>query len=412
MKPAMSLAFVVVMATLACSVCVGCKNGGTAAAQGKKGLRQVSFPVEVLKVEAPPHDVVIELPGVVDAFEHIQVTARVSGVLDKVAFTEGQDVKKGQVLAYIDSRRYALAVSQAKAAVAKAEATAADTEASVKRREAASQTNPGLIPGEELESYQTKLRTANADVDQAREALKLAQLNLSDSSVRALAEGVIQTRSVETGQYVQTGTVLATLLQRDPMLLHFNVATTKAPRVKVGSTVEFTLKESQQTYTAKVTLVSASADPDTRLVPVVSEVQSDHKFWLRPGSFAQVRITLTPTRLFPMIPQYASRPSDRGFLAYVVDGDTVHERVLQFGLHTAEGWVEVRDGLTAGETIVTRGLEALAEGTKIRIVQPSPSGSGSAVAASSGAPPASGSAPRGQRRHPPGAASAVTAGAP
>ncbi len=306
-------------------------------------------------------------PGVVDAFEHVQVTARVSGVVDKVTFVEGQDVKLGQVLAYIDSRRYALGVSTARAALEKSQATVADSQAALDRRQKASATNPGLIPGEELESYQTKLRTAKADADQAGEALKLAQLNLDDSNVKAPSGGIIQTRSIQTGQYVQAGSVIATLLRRDPMLLHFNVTTAEAPRLKVGMPVEFTLKESHQTYSAKITLVTGAADDESRLVPITAQIAAEHQFWLRPGTFAQVEIKLTSTRQFPMIPQSAARPSDHGFLAYVVQGDVAHEHVLQLGMNTTDGFVEVQTGLDAGVLLVTRGVEALAEGTKVHI---------------------------------------------
>jgi RND family efflux transporter MFP subunit len=361
----------------------GCKKKAATAAPGggsgggKRGatMKGVSFPVEVLKVDARPHELLISAPGVVDAFEHVQVTARVSGVVDKVAFTEGQEVKLGASLARIDSRRYALAVSSAKAALEKSEATAADSEASLKRRQNAVEANPGLIPGEEMATYETHLRTAHADVSSANEALKLAQLNLEDSTVKAAVAGVIQTRNVQTGQYVQAGTVIATLLQRDPMLLHFNVTTAEAPRLKVGMEVGFALKEAHDSYVAKITLVGGAADPDSRLVPITAEIASDRKYWLRPGSFASVRATLTSQRQFPMIPEIASRPSDRGFLAYVVQGDTVHERKLELGLHTTDGFVEVRSGIDAGDVIVTKGIEALSEGAKIRIA-PAPSVAG------------------------------------
>lgn len=359
------------LSLLAFLVLGGCRSSSAPAAGGGRRKAQTpTFPVEVLQVEARPQELRITAPGMIDAFERIQVTARVSGVIDRVTFAEGQTVKQGQVLAYIDSRRYALSVSSAEAALAKAEATAADNEQALGRRQTASESNPGLIPGEEIETYRTRLRTAKADVAQAREALKLAQLNLEDSRVKALAEGVIQTRSVETGQMVQAGTVIATLLRRDPMLLRFNVTTAEAPRLKVGMTAQFTLKESQQTYTAKITLIADAADPESRLVPVAAEVQSDHKFWLRPGSFAKVEIALTPGRVFPMIPQVAARPSDRGFLAYVVEGDAARERVLALGLNTADGWVEVKDGLKAGDMLVVRGVEALAEGVKVQMVAP------------------------------------------
>ncbi|MBI5532023.1 MAG: efflux RND transporter periplasmic adaptor subunit [Deltaproteobacteria bacterium] len=387
------VAFLIV-ACIAVSVVLGAackkKEEATAGPGGRKGMRQAFFPVETMQVALRPNELIITAPGQVDAFEQIQVTARVAGVLDKITFTEGQEVKKGQVLAFIDSRRYALSVSQARAALAKAQATSADVEASLKRREAAIANNPGLITGEELETFKTKLRTANADVDAYREALNIAQLNLSDSSVRALSEGVIQTRNVQTGQYVQAGTVLATLLRREPMLLRFHVTTSEAPRIKVGMPVSFTLKESLTPFTANITLIAAAAEADSRLVPVTAEIVAEKKFWLRPGSFAMVKINLTPQRQFPMIPQTAARPSDRGFLAYTVDGNVVHEKVLTLGLHTSDGWVEVRDGLQVGDILVTKGLEALAEGTKVQVVSPG----GSASGAGSGGP-RGGRGPRG-----------------
>jgi len=86
----------------------------------------------------------------------------------------------------------------------------------------------------------------------------------------------------------------------------------------------------------------------------------------------------------------------------------VRERVLQLGLHTAEGWVEVRDGLKAGDILVTRGLEALSDGARVQVVPPA--GSASAAPGASAAPPASGSA--GGRRGKGGPRSSASAPAP
>jgi multidrug efflux system membrane fusion protein len=145
-------------------------------------------------------------------------------------------------------------------------------------------------------------------------------------------------------------------------------------------------------------------------VPVTAEIDSTRKFWLRPGSFASVSVKLTSPRQFPMIPQAAARPSDHGFVAFVVEGDTAHERVLQLGMHTADGWVEVRDGLKEGEQIVTRGAEALAEGTKVQVVPAAPAGSALELV---GPPATSGSAQAEarKRRSPGGSPSATPASA-
>ncbi len=382
--------FRVISVFLGVSLLVGCakKDAAPAAAGGKRAQKGIAFPVEVVKVTADPHQVDINAPGVVDAFEHVQITARVAGVVDKVTFVEGQDVKINQVMAYIDSRRYALSVSSAKAALEGAVAAQADAQAGLDRRTGASQANPGVIAAEELETYQTKLRTAQASVDQAKEALKLAQLNLDDSNLKTPIAGTVQTRSVQTGQYVQAGTVVATLLQRDPMLLHFNVTTAEAPRLKVGMPVEFTLKDTDTKYTGKITLVEGAADPESRLVPATAQIDSDAtkgKFWLRPGSFAQVEVKMPSARTFPLIPQTAARPSERGFLAYTVTGDVAHEHTLELGLHTPDGMVEVKSGLNAGDQLVTRGVEALSDGSKVKVVTSMPAGTGGDEASDAGA---------------------------
>ncbi len=189
----------------------------------KGGQRSLVFAADVIPVEAKKVDYVVTAPGLIDAFERVQVTARVAGAVDRVAFREGQEIKKGQVLVVIDSERFQLSVNSAKAARANALAAQQDAEAMVTRREGASDAHPGLIPGEELVSYRTKSLTAKADTEVANEALKGAELNLRDSSVRAPMDGIVQTRTIETGQYVQAGYIMATLLRKDPMLLRFQV---------------------------------------------------------------------------------------------------------------------------------------------------------------------------------------------
>jgi RND family efflux transporter MFP subunit len=325
------------------------------------------FTVDVMPVEAKRVDYIVQSPGTIDAFERVQVTARVAGVVDRVLFAEGQQVKKATALVSIDGERYALAVAQAKAALDKAQATEADAEAMVARREGATKDNPGLIPGEELASDRTKVLTAKADTEVAAQALKTAQVNLRDSSVVAPIDGIIQTRTVETGQYVQTGYVMATLLRSDPMLLHFQVEPDDAPRLKPGMMANFTLRETQRTFNAKLTLVAGAADTATHMVSITGEVtETEHKYWLRPGSFCDVSVDVGAKRDAPLIPRSAARATDHGYVAFVVTGDTAREHPLTLGMSTKEGWVEVRTGLKAGDLLVVHGAEALSSGAKVR----------------------------------------------
>ncbi|MBX3220096.1 MAG: efflux RND transporter periplasmic adaptor subunit [Labilithrix sp.] len=340
----------------------GARGGGRAGRAGG-GL---TFAVDLLQVEAKKVDYVVAAPGTIEAFERVQVTSRVAGVVDKVAFTDGQEVKKGDVLVVIDSERYRLAVNSGKAALEKAQAAQRDVEGQVSRREGAMEKHPGLIPGEELETYRTRTLTAKADTAVAAENLKIAELNLRDSFVRAPREGVIQTRTVETGQYVNTGVVMATLLRQDPMLLRFQVEPQEAPRLKPGMKATFTLRETQRTFEAKLTLVSGAADPTTHMVGVTGEVvSSERKYWLRPGSFCDVSVDVGATRDAPMIPRFATRATDHGYVTYVVEDGVAQERAITLGMSTKDGWVEVRTGLEGGEWIVVRGAEALSSGARV-----------------------------------------------
>lgn len=342
----------------------GAKGGRGAARGGGAGL---TFAADILKVEAKKLDYAVTAPGTIEAFERVQVTARVAGAVDRVGFTEGQAVKKGDILVVIDSQRYQVTVASARASLDKMRALQKDVEAQVTRREGASDKHPGLIPGEELETYRTKVLTAKADTELALQSLHTAELNLRDAFVRAPIDGVIQTRTVETGQYVQAGYVMATLLRQDPMLLRFQVEPLEAPRLKPDMVASFTLRETQRTFTAKITLVAGAADATTHMVPVTAQVNDDgHRYWLRPGSFCDVSVDVGAGREAPVIPRSAARATDRGYVVYVVENDVATERAVQLGMSTKDGWVEVRNGLQAGDWIVVRGADALTSGARVR----------------------------------------------
>ena len=193
----------------------------------------------------------------------------------------------------------------------------------------------------------------------------LAELNLRDAYVRPAGAGVIQTRQIETGQYVQPGTVIATLVRRDPLLLRFRVPEAEAAALAPGMPARFTLPSGAgEAYSATIRLVGAAASEADRMVTVTAEVDDPKRGDLRPGAFAQVSVPVGKVAA-PVIPQTAIRPSERGFLAYVVNGDTAEERVVELGLRTADGQVEVRKGLRIGEELVVRGAEALRTGAKV-----------------------------------------------
>ena len=345
----------------------GKKDGAAAPGPGAGRRAAMLFPVETLRVQDRAVTYTLSAVGSVEAFEKVQVTARVAGVVEKVRFAEGSRVASDQVLVEIEPERYKLAVESAQAAHNKAVAAKGDADAGLKRRETVDRQNPGLIPGEEIETWRTKVLVAAAEMAQTGAALNQAQLNLHDAYVRAPVGGVVQTRTVQTGQYVQPGSVLATLVRRDPLLLRFQVTEPDAARLQPGIKAYFKVRENDRSYQARIIHVAAAADDSTRMVAVTAEVTDKDRDSLRAGAFAELTVPVGNSRPLPVVPQVAIRPSEKGFLAYVVEDGKAVERILTPGMRTADGSVEVLSGLKAGDLLVVRGAEALSDGVAVRV---------------------------------------------
>jgi multidrug efflux system membrane fusion protein len=342
-------------------------KGGGAAGRGGGPLE---FPVEVASVESRPVEYTVSAVGSVEAFERVEITSRIPGAVERVHFSEGNVVGPGSLLVEIEPERYRLAVRSARATLEKAQAAEAEALTGLKRREMVNAQNPALVKEEDLDAWRTRVSTARAEVAQARSGLGLAELNLREAFVRAPAAGVIQTRNIQTGQYVQPGATLATLVRREPLLLRFQVPEQDAARIRPGMRARFAVRENARQYSALLTHVSAAADSTSRMVAVTAQVDDRERGNLRPGSFAQVTVPVGSTVESPVIPQVAVRPSERGFLAFVVEGDVARERELQLGLSTDDGRVEVKSGVRRGEKLVVRGAEALRDGAKVRVTAP------------------------------------------
>jgi multidrug efflux system membrane fusion protein len=349
-------------------IAAGCSRNNAGKSGDGGDRKKLRFPVEVMNVATEQVTYTIAAVGSVDPFEVVQVTARVAGAVDRVLFVEGKSVKSGANLVQIDAERYELSVASAKAALERAQASKADAEKGLARREAVIARTPGLIPGEELETWRTKVQVAISDVATAEAALRQTEVNNRDAHVRAPISGVIQSRTVQTGQYVQVGSVLATLVRRDPLLLRFKVPENEAARMNLNGEARFKVRDMDNEFHAVITFIGSAADPATRMVDVVANVKDPQAGMLRPGSFAEVRIPVEAARNAPVIPQTSVRTSEKGFLAYVIENDIAKERVLTLGMRTLDGRVEVLQGLKPGEVLVIRGAEALRDGAQVRMV--------------------------------------------
>lgn len=349
------------------AIAAGCSKSGKGSTE-RRTRPSVAFAVEVTEVAAKPVEYVVSAVGTVEAFERVQVTARVGGVLERVSFTEGDTVRAGAVLARIDPARFEVAEAAAKAQLARAQATVAEAQDALDRRARANEASAGIVREDEISQLRSRLAVLKADEALAKVAVDSSRIDVRDAYVRAPVAGIIETRSAQTGQFVQPGTVLATLVQREPLLLRFKVPDADAAALEPGMTAHFTVRANRQALEARITHVPEAADPATRMVLVTATITDDARSELIAGAFAEVSVPVGSDATSPVVPQAAIRPSERGFMAYVVKGDTARERIVRLGLHTQDGLVQIQEGLRPGEQLVVRGAEALTDGAKVRLV--------------------------------------------
>lgn len=348
--------------TLVGGVLVGCKGGGESAGSGRRGGGR-ALPVRMAPVAA--RDVIYRVSslGSLEAEEVVQITAEVNGAVKEVLFNAGDRVTSETVLARIDPERYRLEAARSEATHRRAVANWRRSEADLKRREALALDD--LVAVEELNRVRQETEQLAADTAAAKAALDLALQNLKRSEVRPSRAGVINTRSVDTGQFVQIGTVLATLVDIGRLRLRFKVSEAESLKASEKQLVTFRVASlGAEEFSAEVYHVGNLADPSTRQVEVLAWVRNPGV--LKPGFFAEVSLSTTAHKNAVVVPEGAIQASDRGFVVYVVEDGKAKQRPIQIGLRTGDGAVEIVSGLKAGEIVVIEGSDRLADGIAVQ----------------------------------------------
>jgi len=307
------------------------------------------------------------------------VTAEVEGVVTSVNFDEGLRVGPQTVLLRIDPDRYRLQAEQAEATYKQKMAEARRAASDLERREQLAREK--LVAAEELNRSKQEAERLSADADSSKAAWDIALQNRRRSEVRPPHAGIINTKAVDTGQFVKTGNILATIVNNSRLRLRFKVSEGESLRARVGQQVGFRVAAlGNADFSAQIYHVGEVADPSTRQVEVLAWVKNPGV--LKPGFFAEVTLASETKANAIVVPERAVQASDRGFVAYVVEGTKARLRPLQLGIRVGDGGVEILSGVTPGEKLVVEGSDRLADGIE---VQTAPAGAPASSRASAGA---------------------------
>jgi membrane fusion protein, multidrug efflux system len=305
------------------------------------------------------------ISGTLTPQENATLRSEISGPIVQTYVEQGQPVKRGQALARIDdtSIREALLSAQSAARSAKLALDNATRDAERQQRLEAA----GAVAPRDVEAAQRALAAAQATMADAQSRLTAAQQQLGKTTFRAPFDGVVSDRPVSAGDVVQPGAAIATVVNPASMRLEGSVPAEQLSSLKIGTPVIFTVNGyGTQTFTGRIDRINPTADPATRQVRVYVTIPNE-KSTLVGGLFADGRVA-TESRQGIMIPTTAV--DERGIAPIVlrIRSDTVESVPVQLGVHdNASDRVEIRSGVSVGDTLLANAAQGLAPGTRVRI---------------------------------------------
>jgi multidrug efflux system membrane fusion protein len=316
--------------------------------------------------------------GNVQAFYTANITARVDGELQRVAFVEGQMVRRGQLLAQIDPRPNQAAFDQAVATEAKDTAQLGSARADLERYVKLAPQN--LASQQTIDTQQALVAQLQAQIKVDRAIIDNARTQLAYTSIVSPIDGRTGIRKVDPGNNVHAtdtnGIVVVTQMQ--PISIVFTLPEDQLLQINkalgAGSVRVTALSRDDKTQldTGTLTLVDNQIDPNTatmRLKAVFPNQQNT----LWPGQFVNVRVLVQQQEDVLTLPSAAVQHGPDGLFTYVVKADsTVEVRPLKIG-EDSEGVVVVTDGVSAGERVVTSNQYRLQPGARVRLQAAEPS---------------------------------------
>lgn len=280
---------------------------------------------------------IVEALGTARARESVTLTPRVSDTVREVHFDDGQIVTQGDVLIVLED-------TEEKAQLQEAEATLREAERSFKRIE-------NLV--KQGNASPAALDTEERRLDEARFRVDAVAARLADQKIVAPFDGVLGLRQVSEGSLITPNTPITTIDAIDLIKLDFSVPERFIATLKPGQNVEAKVSAyPDRLFKGVVSTIDSRIDPVTRSVVVRAEISNKDNL-LRPGLLMKVEV-INRSWQGVGVPEESVVPTGGKTYVFVVDGDNAERREVKLGLRRP-GYVEVLEGLTAGERVVTEG---------------------------------------------------------
>jgi membrane fusion protein (multidrug efflux system) len=336
------------MATLLLvAMLAGCGGGGKDGKGGKGGGGPPATVTTTVLAPSPWSDS-LQAIGTATARESVTITAKVSEKVEQVHFQSGDEARAGQVLVTLADRAQSAGVGEAAAALAEAQKSFARMQALAAQK---------LVAANQLD-------IARAARDAARARLEAQRAGVGDRVVTAPFAGVLGLRQVSEGALVTPGTVITTLDDVSGIHVDFSVPEQYLDALAPGQEVQATSDAwPGETFTGRIGSVGSRVDPATRALSARAEFDNPQRR-LRPGMLLQMDVP-GPARQALQVPELSLQQlGQQAFVFRVLPDATVEQVPVKIGARRP-GWVEILEGVKAGDRVVVEGIVKLKPGAKI-----------------------------------------------
>ncbi|REG83869.1 efflux RND transporter periplasmic adaptor subunit [Marinomonas pollencensis] len=347
---------------------------------GGPGGRRRFNPNQVTAVyadKASQADVAVFLDalGTVKANTSVTVTSRITGEMQKVFFREGQYVTAGQLLAQIDDRSYQATLAQYQGELAQNAALLKSAQATLTRYQQLAKEDSISIQAVQEQAatvgqYQGIVATDKAQIDAAKLDIEYAKIHSPISGYTGLLD-------VDQGNLVTAdSTSIVTVTQINPITVTFNIPQAQLQPVLQGlrkkqlfEVTVFNQTGEQELAQGELTNISNSVDSDTGTVKLKAQFNNDNEI-LYPNQFVNVRMKVAQLTNAVVIPKAALQRNDEGDFVFIIAADNkVHKQTITTGPVDGEDRIVALTGVTAGDQLVTTGIDNLIEGSKVRVIK-------------------------------------------
>lgn len=342
---------------------------------GRRGMGMFSnvVPVRIEPAKQGQFAVYLNALGTVTAYNTVNIVSRVQGELVEVHFTEGQQVKEGDLLAVIDPRTYEAALQQAKGSVQQNQALLQNSRSELARYQRLLQQDS--IAKQTYESQVALVNQYQGTLLSSQAQLKDAELNLEFTQIKAPISGRLGIRQIDIGNYIKVGdtTPLVSITQMQPISATFTLPEAQLPevasRLMKGEELIVEAWDSTNTNllaTGEVETLDNQININTGTILVKAKFNNDD-FMLFPNQFVNIKLKLTTLNDVLIIPTDSVQYGNKGTFVYVVEGNKVHLRYITLGRSDADKTIVV-EGLKSGEQVVLEGTDRLREDSEVEIV--------------------------------------------